>query len=80
MTNPKYETVPGYITVGHHIVQAVPVESDGIRLTGLVVDMDPDKWGALDNLEGGYDRILVETTSKEMVNMYVAPVREYEHE
>ena len=75
MTNPRYETVPGYITVGSRIVQAVEVGEPSIALTGLTVDMNPEGWERLDRLEGGYDRKIVQTTSGEMVNMYVAPER-----
>lgn len=73
MTNPVYTTVPGYITVGEHIVQATPVNNPRIALTGLVVDLDPTHWERLDALEGGYDRTLVKTDKGEHVYMYTAP-------
>jgi gamma-glutamylcyclotransferase (GGCT)/AIG2-like uncharacterized protein YtfP len=73
MSNPRYATVANYITVGHHIVQAMKVEGHGIALTGLTVDVNPDKWPSIDSLESGYDRRLVSTDSKEEVYMYVAP-------
>jgi hypothetical protein len=77
MTNPQYATVKGYVTIGHHIVQATYVgDDDRIALTGLTVDVEPDKWEDLDRLEGGYDRVLVTTTRNEQVYMYVAPERE----
>lgn len=78
MSNPEYATIPGYITVGEHIVQAVKVDAPGIALTGLTVDIDPEYWSRIDALEGGYDRRLVETDSGEEVYMYVAPEREDE--
>lgn len=69
MSNPKYTTVSGYATFGMGIVQAYPVhESAG--LTGLVVDVDPSFWDKIDDLEGGYDRVLVKTDSNESVWMY----------
>lgn len=76
MTNPVYATVPGYFTVGHHIVQAVPIpERPDIALTGLTVDVDPEYWERLDRLEGGYDRVVVKTTDEEKVFMYASPER-----
>lgn len=75
MTNPQYETVPGYITVGGTIVEAIPVKNESIRLTGLVVDVNPNQWDHIDNLERHYDKVLVTTTSGEVVNMYVGKPR-----
>ena len=63
MTNPKYCTVRGYATVGEHIVYAV--KDRRYTLTGLLVDVDQDAWTALDSLEYGYDRVIVETTDSE---------------
>lgn len=73
MSNPKYCTVPGYITVGHGIVQAVPVEDKKIALTGLLVDMDSSRWTPLDRLEGGYERAKVKTHNGIEAWMYVQP-------
>lgn len=70
MSNPRYETVPGFITVGGRIVEAIRVPNDEIALTGLVVDVDPVYWGRIDELESGYDRIIVQTSSNESVYMY----------
>jgi hypothetical protein len=70
MSNPDYQTVKGYITVGGHIVQAVAVENQDVALTGLVVDMDSNRWGGLDSLEGGYDRIKIKTTNNIEAFMY----------
>lgn len=75
MTNPRYATVSGYITIGEHIVQAYPVDNDMIVLTGLLVDMNPAYWEELDALEGGYDRIIVQTTRGVDAYMYVAKER-----
>lgn len=76
MTNPRYMTVPDYVTVGGHIVQAVKIDSGtSIMLTGLTVDVDPENWERLDRLEGGYDRVKVKTHDGEEVYMYVAPER-----
>ena len=75
MSNPRYTTVAGYITVGGGIVQAVPVQSREIALTGLVVDMDSTRWARLDRLEGGYDRIKVKTHGGEDAWMYAARER-----
>ena len=73
MSNPKYATVKHYVTVGHHIVAAVPVDkSNNCALTGLLVDMNPKGWDKLDSLEGDYDRIEIETTDREKAFMYVA--------
>lgn len=79
MSNPRYDTVPDYITQGHHIVQAVPVDPEfGTALTGLLVDMDTSRWEGLDALEGGYDRKRVTTTSGHQAWMYVRPTNERE--
>lgn len=75
MSNPQYATVKGYITVGHRIVTAVPVQEQSACLTGLTVDIDPRMWERTDQLESGYDRKLVQTTSNEQVYMYVQPER-----
>lgn len=75
MTNPKYATVLDYTTFGHTIVRAVPVKvpdtGERLSLTGLVVDVDPRMWKELDELEAYYDRIIVETSYREPVYMYV---------
>lgn len=75
MTNPKYATVLDYTTFGHTIVRAVPIEvpdtGERLSLTGLVVDVDPRMWKELDELEAYYDRIIVETSYRESVYMYV---------
>lgn len=83
MSNPRYATVKGYATEGEYIVQAR--EAEGLTLTGLIVDVAPkstrrdfynggfievDNWEQLDKLEGGYDRIIVRTTSEEEAFMY----------
>ena len=70
MTNPRYATVQDYVTHGHHIVKAYKVEDCGLALTGLIVDMDTSQWDDLDRLEGGYERIIVRTTSGEWAYMY----------
>lgn len=75
MTNPEYTTVPGYITIGSGIVQAMPVDDNNIALTGLMVDMDSERWERLDALEGGYDRIKVKTHYGDEAWMYVMPER-----
>ena len=72
MSNPEYATVADYLTVGHHIVEAQKVEGVGLALTGLTVDVDPRHWGRLDALEGGYDRITVQTEDGEPVWMYAS--------
>lgn len=72
MTNPCYGTVPGYITVGHHIVEAYRVDDPRIALTGLTVDVNPKDWDRIDVLEGGYDRNVVVTDTGEEVYMYTA--------
>lgn len=82
MSNPQYATVPNFVTVGGHIVKAVPVE-DGARasLTGLLVDVDPQYWAAIDNLEYGYDRNIVTTTNGVRTYMYtVKGINENEQE
>lgn len=70
MSNPRYTTIPGFITVGKGIVQAVRVQDKSIALTGVSVDMDADRWGPLDALEGGYDRIKVKDDKGEELFMY----------
>lgn len=76
MANPQYATVLDYATFGHHIVQAQHIPDCGLSLTGLLVDMDDQRWEPLDALEHGYDRIQVTTTSGEQAYMYAAPERE----
>lgn len=74
MTNPEYDTVPDFVTFGDHIVSAAPVgEGMNVQLSGLVVDVDPDFWPDIDALEGGYERIIVETNSHGQAFMYAAP-------
>lgn len=68
MSNPEYTTVRGYATVGNNIVEAV--KDSRYTLTGLVVDVDPKRWSAIDALESGYNRIKVLTTDNEFVYMY----------
>lgn len=71
MSNPEYDTVLDYITQGHRIVEAVKVNrSFGTALTGLVVEVDPKRWGRIDQLESNYDRIKVITTSGVTAWMY----------
>lgn len=72
MKNPRYATVPGYVTVGDYIVKAHNVDDKRIALTGLLVDVDPVDWGRIDALESGYDRVRVQTCTKENAYMYVA--------
>jgi len=72
MSKPQYDTVPGYLTVGDYIVQAIKIEDQRIRLTGLRVDVDPDYWGKIDDLEAGYDRVKITTTNNQDCWMYVA--------
>ena len=70
MSNPQYATVLDYVTVGHHIVQAVHKPGFGYSLTGLIVDMDSDMWEPLDMLEAGYARVRITTTDGESAWMY----------
>lgn len=82
MSNANYAVVPGYVTVsvGGSIVEAVPVDNEGVMLTGLLVDVAPksfgytgierDTWEALDGLEAGYDRIKVKTSGGQEAWMY----------
>lgn len=82
MTDPHYATVLDYITIGDHIVKAVPVPPEvGASLTGLIVTPDESVWEKLDGLEGGYDRILVPTdkTHGEKLYMYVEHQTELEN-
>ena len=69
MSNPRYQTVSGYATFGKGIVMAYPVNEEA-GLTGLVVDVDPDRWESIDNLEYRYDRFKVTTDLNEEVWMY----------
>lgn len=84
MTSRGYATVKDYITVGEHIVQARRVDPEmNAALTGLVVDVPPtmprpygasgvvDNIKRLDELETGYDRVMVHTTSGQECQMYV---------
>lgn len=70
MVNPRYATVLDYATVGHRIVQAVHIPGAGLALTGLLVDMPNSNWEELDALEGGYERIVIRTTSGYEAYMY----------
>ena len=72
MSNPRYTVVRNYATepVGGSIVTAVPLK--GYNLTGLYVDVDPTNWEDIDRLEGGYDRIKVDTLLGKAW-MYVKP-------
>jgi gamma-glutamylcyclotransferase (GGCT)/AIG2-like uncharacterized protein YtfP len=74
MHNPRYATVPGYITMTRHgsIVEAVNIELSTIALTGLLVDVNPKRWDDIDSLEWGYDRIEVTTTNGQRAWMYAA--------
>lgn len=69
MSNPTYATVEGYATVGGRIVWAV--EDKMYTLTGLLVDVNPRAWKAIDSLERGYDRVKVKTTNGQRAYMYV---------
>jgi gamma-glutamylcyclotransferase (GGCT)/AIG2-like uncharacterized protein YtfP len=71
MTNPKYATVLDYATFGGNIVMAVKIPKNNLSLTGLLVDMNPDKWEDLDRLEGGYRRVRINTTNNQEAYMYV---------
>jgi len=73
MTNPRYFTVLDYATYGRGIVQAHYEPGKGLSLTGLLVDVDPSQWEALDRLETGYKRIKVKTYNGVEAWMYVAP-------
>lgn len=76
MTNPTYDTVLDYITLGDRIVSAYPVDAEyGTALTGLVVDMNPDNWADLDRLESGYNRVIITTTGGQQAYMYVGKAR-----
>lgn len=65
MSNPVYDTVINYVTIGDIIVHAEEKIGYGYALTGLLVDMDVSGWERLDRLESGYDRIKIVTTSGE---------------
>ncbi len=73
MEDPSYDTVKGYLTVGHHIVQAKPTDIEGASLTGLLVSIPTRNFPNLDMLEGGYDRVKVQTTGGFEAYMYVQP-------
>jgi gamma-glutamylcyclotransferase (GGCT)/AIG2-like uncharacterized protein YtfP len=70
MTDPEYQTVADFATVGGRIVKAVHIPQAGLALTGVAVEYNPEQWERLDRLEGGYDRIIVKTTQGEPVYMY----------
>lgn len=76
MANPHYATVKDYVTYGSQIVVAHHQANAGLALTGLVVTMDPTKWGRLDALEHGYNRILITTTDGDRAYMYAG--KEYD--
>lgn len=73
MSNPKYATVKGYVTVGAgegYIVQAVPVDMKSLTLSGLIVDVDPKEWERIDKLEAAYEKVKIVTTDKEEAWIY----------
>jgi gamma-glutamylcyclotransferase (GGCT)/AIG2-like uncharacterized protein YtfP len=72
MKNPQYATVLDYATYGHYIVKAYYAKGYNLALTGLLVDMNPELWEQLDNLEASYDRVLVTTTNSVQAYMYTA--------
>lgn len=72
LTNPNYDTVQGFITIGSHIVKAIPSTTIGAALTGLLVDVPTRKLPSLDMLEAGYDRIKINTTGGYEAYMYAA--------
>lgn len=72
MENPSYDTVPGFITIGDYIVQAIPSSIMGVALTGLLVDVPTNKLQQLDMLELRYSRIKVNTTYGFEAYMYAA--------
>ena len=73
MEYPSYDTVQGFITVGNHIVRAIPSSMMNACLTGLLVDVPTRQLASLDALEAGYDRIKVKTTGGFDAFMYAAP-------
>jgi len=70
MSNAQYDTVADWVTVGRHIVQAIPCK--GATLTGLLVDVDIKRWPEIDRLERNYDRRKVTTESGVQAYMYTA--------
>lgn len=68
LTDPRYDTVIGYKTVGGHIVAATPDEK--ATLTGLVLTVPEANLPAIDKLENGYDRTTVVTTNGHHAYMY----------
>ena len=70
MQDNGYVVTPYWKTVGGHIVQAVfdPMAT----LTGLWVSMPVERLAELDRLEGGYERIKVQTSAGEL-SMYAKP-------
>lgn len=77
MTNPRYAVVKGYKTVfiqPPKVIGAVKSTSTDV-LSGLLVNIDPRYWRAIDMLEQGYDRILIRTTLGEEAYMYVEKER-----
>lgn len=75
-SEPKYDTVLGYATFGHSIVQAAYIPNSKLSLTGIVVDVPESSIPSIDRLEGGYDRITVQTTRGQTCQMYVTPSRQ----
>jgi gamma-glutamylcyclotransferase (GGCT)/AIG2-like uncharacterized protein YtfP len=71
--NPEYAVVRDYATfsIGGSIVMAAHVPGNNLGLTGLLCDVDPEKWERLDQLEGAYDRIQITTEDGERAWMYV---------
>ena len=80
LSNPRYDTVPGYITIGDIIVQAVKVDcAEQVALTGLTVDFDKDFLHNIDTLETGYDRAIIKTNHGHSAFMYVSKQNEIEN-
>lgn len=73
MSMPEYAVIPDFLTVERFssIVEAIYAPGLGISLTGLLCDIDPEYWERLDQLEAGYDRIIVTTVDGDDCYMYV---------
>lgn len=75
MTVIDYAVVPDYITTSKYgdIVEATRVNGVKAALTGLLVEVPEDKWEGLDQLEAGYDRVVVTTIMGDQAYMYAKP-------
>ena len=72
-----YTTVRGYYTLGTSIATAYQGLTN-MCLTGMLVEIPEGyDWTTLDMIEGGYNRIVIETTTMQLVDDKRTPIKAY---